>query len=50
MAYTTLTLMDQGALDLDAPLADYLEGRSEMPSDFRCARREVVVLLPREIV
>ena len=25
MAYTTLTLMDQGKLDLDAPLADYLE-------------------------
>jgi CubicO group peptidase (beta-lactamase class C family) len=25
MAYTTLTLMDQGVLDLDAPLADYLE-------------------------
>ena len=25
MAYTTLTLVDQGVLDLDAPLADYLE-------------------------
>ncbi len=25
MAFTTLTLMDQGKLDLDAPLADYLE-------------------------
>ena len=25
MAYTTLTLVDQGKLDLDAPLADYLE-------------------------
>jgi CubicO group peptidase (beta-lactamase class C family) len=25
MAYTTLTLMDQGKLDLDAPLAGYLE-------------------------
>ena len=25
MAYTTLTLMDQGKLDLDTPLADYLE-------------------------
>ena len=25
MAYTALTLMDQGKLDLDAPLADYLE-------------------------
>ena len=25
MAYTTLTLMDQGQLDLDTPLADYLE-------------------------
>ena len=25
MAYTTLTLMDQGKLDLDVPLADYLE-------------------------
>jgi CubicO group peptidase (beta-lactamase class C family) len=23
MAYTTLTLVDQGTLDLDAPLADY---------------------------
>ena len=25
MAYTALTLVDQGRLDLDAPLADYLE-------------------------
>ena len=25
MAYTALTLVDQGKLDLDAPLADYLE-------------------------
>lgn len=25
MAYTTLTLVDQGKLDLDAPLADYLD-------------------------
>jgi CubicO group peptidase (beta-lactamase class C family) len=25
MAYTTLTLVDQGKLDLDAPLGDYLE-------------------------
>lgn len=25
MAYTTLTLVDQGKLDLDAPLTDYLD-------------------------
>jgi len=25
MAYSTLTLVDQGKLDLDAPLADYLD-------------------------
>ena len=40
MAYTALTLVDQGGLDLDAPLADYLErplisygeGQSHLPS------------------